>query len=334
MVAESILFGVELARMTVHLEFCYDRAGAPVSITRYGPTTLVAVGILNQINFGPGGDTAAGYIEPTYGNGIYEISSIVTSGLAAGQWSLGVSCTMALRVATSGPSTRVYHHFNTCQPFWKNRHSIPSFTTMRASIALRWGTGFYRIPPEAVDRTYVSFTPPSTPRTETDLRITFPDYPEEEALTLSTASPPPGIEDTELRTALHRLAQSVPNTATVPPWENTCRGHTWRAPKVFVSNESADTGCRGRLYMGADGNLVIYGRLGNPLWATGTSGWPGARAEFQGDGNLVVYSPSGVPLWASNTTNAAGGRLDFQADGNLVIYAAAGNPVWATNTFG
>ena len=52
--------------------------------------------------------------------------------------------------------------------------------------------------------------------------------------------------------------------------------------------------------MQSDGNFVIYGPNG-ALWATNTSGNPGAYLVVQGDGNLVVYKP--VPIWATNTNS-------------------------------
>lgn len=85
-----------------------------------------------------------------------------------------------------------------------------------------------------------------------------------------------------------------------------------------------------RLIMQGDGNLVEYDSANDPLWATQTSGNPGASAVLQGsDGNLVVYSASGRALWAAYPGNAPGDRLCMQGDGNVVVYAG-GAPLWAT----
>jgi hypothetical protein len=81
-----------------------------------------------------------------------------------------------------------------------------------------------------------------------------------------------------------------------------------------------------------DGNLVLYNRAGNPIWATGTNN----RADLlavQADGNIVLYGSSGV-AWASGTSGNPGAFLAIQWDGNLVVYSRNGNPVWSSNTYG
>jgi hypothetical protein len=88
------------------------------------------------------------------------------------------------------------------------------------------------------------------------------------------------------------------------------------------------------LRLQGDGNLVLYGPDGQPLWATGTDGQEVGTAPMQDDGNLVLYSPGGDPVWASDTFGNGGAYLVLQDDGNLVIYAADGSPLWATNTSG
>jgi len=96
------------------------------------------------------------------------------------------------------------------------------------------------------------------------------------------------------------------------------------------------------LAMQSDGNLVLYqnSSAGShvPVWASNTSGRPGAYLVMQGDGNAVVYQPtatSRVAIWASNTGGRTGAYLVLQDDGNLVIYqptASGRTPIWATNT--
>ena len=53
--------------------------------------------------------------------------------------------------------------------------------------------------------------------------------------------------------------------------------------------------------MQGDGNLVLYDWYNQPLWASNTSGHPGATLSVQTDGNVVIYDPSNRPLWATNT---------------------------------
>ena len=49
-----------------------------------------------------------------------------------------------------------------------------------------------------------------------------------------------------------------------------------------------------------DGNFVLYGLNGEPVWASNTGGFPGANLAVQDDGNMVVYQ-DGQALWASDT---------------------------------
>jgi hypothetical protein len=62
-----------------------------------------------------------------------------------------------------------------------------------------------------------------------------------------------------------------------------------------------------------DGNVVLYDRLGQALWHTGTWGNDGAYLAVQDDCNLVLYSAGGTRLWASNSScqesSAAGGGV-------------------------
>lgn len=113
----------------------------------------------------------------------------------------------------------------------------------------------------------------------------------------------------------------------------------------------------GQMYMQTDGNLVLYNTGGQPLWASGTNGNPGAYLTLQTDGNLVIYSSSNQPLWTSGTNGNPNGllyvnhsmseaalypmqelrtasgsyKLIFQADGNLVLYAG-NHALWASGT--
>jgi hypothetical protein len=84
------------------------------------------------------------------------------------------------------------------------------------------------------------------------------------------------------------------------------------------------------LDMQSDGNLVEYdSSSGAAIWASGTSGNPGARVVMQGDGNLVLYSSSGSPLWATGTSGDQGAYLSLSSSGQLEVLSAAGAVLWA-----
>jgi hypothetical protein len=124
----------------------------------------------------------------------------------------------------------------------------------------------------------------------------------------------------------------TPGSATPPPPSPQC-GYTWDTNKVFEPDEHY-TGCNGTLYMQLDGNLVIYGLSGRPLWSSGTAGLPNASGGFSFIGDLYVIPFEAHFLAWTSGSYATGGHLAFQGDVNLVIYNAAGAAVWATNTFG
>jgi pseudomonalisin len=66
--------------------------------------------------------------------------------------------------------------------------------------------------------------------------------------------------------------------------------------------------------MQGDGNLVAYFESW-AIWASGTSGNPGACGVMQTDGNLVVYSSAGNALWDSGTAGHAGAYAVMHTDG-------------------
>jgi hypothetical protein len=66
----------------------------------------------------------------------------------------------------------------------------------------------------------------------------------------------------------------------------------FQAPNAFSRGNSA--------IMQEDGNFVLYDTAGSPVWATDTSGHPGAHLAVQEDGNLVVYLGNRA-LFATNT---------------------------------
>ncbi len=80
--------------------------------------------------------------------------------------------------------------------------------------------------------------------------------------------------------------------------------------------------------MQSDGNLVEYGN-GRALWASGTSGRPGAYAVMQGDGNLVVYLGHQA-LWATVTAGRGPSFAVIQDDANFVVYTNSGTATFAS----
>ena len=85
------------------------------------------------------------------------------------------------------------------------------------------------------------------------------------------------------------------------------------------------------LYMGEDGNLTLLNNF-IPVWSSGTSGNPGARAIFQADGNLVVYNSTMKALWSTGTNNTDSNTLNVQVDGNVVLYKQSGGSSWNSRT--
>ena len=140
-----------------------------------------------------------------------------------------------------------------------------------------------------------------------------------------------------------------------PPVENLSTCGPSSPSAMAVGSNLVSGGClestndQYQLIMQPDGNLVLYyqqGSNGYVIWASNTSGNPGAHAYLQTNGPLYVYSTSGAALF--NTPGVSGGAaqafLDMQNDGNLVLYAnnvASGNgiyavpyPAWSTQTSG
>jgi hypothetical protein len=86
------------------------------------------------------------------------------------------------------------------------------------------------------------------------------------------------------------------------------------------------------LTMQGDGNLVLTRTdVETVLWASNTSGHPGATCTMQDDGNLVVYDGA-TALWASGTNGHPGARLLLQDDGNAVVYGSDQSALWSTGT--
>jgi len=111
-----------------------------------------------------------------------------------------------------------------------------------------------------------------------------------------------------------------------PNYQSTVPAGNVILPGTLLRSDSRGTRS---LAMRADGTLaqVVDGKQ---VWATKTTGNPGAYAAVQTDGNFVVYSAARKPLWASNTSRAGAGQLLVQVDGNVVLYGGSGTRVWST----
>lgn len=128
---------------------------------------------------------------------------------------------------------------------------------------------------------------------------------------------------------------------TAPAWHGIGRDLQFMGKDLLNPGEilragqymlSADT--RTYLVMQGDGNLVLYGPGGRPLWNTGTAGSGAVFAGMQGDGNLVLYTSDLRPKWSSGTAGHNNSRLIAQSDGNLVLYNPNNTPVWNSGTGG
>ena len=125
---------------------------------------------------------------------------------------------------------------------------------------------------------------------------------------------------------------------------NASAAAVWQSSTAVVSPSSFIVGhltASSGLYsavMQSDGNFVVYSFRSHThaIWASGTTGHPGALLVKQSDGNLVIYQGTRA-LWATRTVVGPTADLEMQDDGNLVIYAkihSIWKPVWATNTAG
>jgi hypothetical protein len=135
------------------------------------------------------------------------------------------------------------------------------------------------------------------------------------------------------RSEVHHVSTQKPTQGN--PSQSTAVAHQWTGKTIhstFVLSPGESVASnRMRITMLASGNLVIADEHGTIRWSTHTSGG-GNYAVFQTDGNLVVYSKSSEPLWASQTEGHRGSSLVIQKDGNVVILSADGHPVWAAGT--
>ncbi|KAI8615706.1 CAP domain-containing protein [Chytriomyces sp. MP71] len=87
-----------------------------------------------------------------------------------------------------------------------------------------------------------------------------------------------------------------------------------------------------KVTMQNDGNFVLYRKSTmEALWDTGSAGSTTKHFIFQTDGNIVLYDKFGEHIWASNTPDVESTLLCIQPDGNFVAYDGA-NAVWDSGT--
>ena len=93
---------------------------------------------------------------------------------------------------------------------------------------------------------------------------------------------------------------------------------------------TSPSGCF-KLTLQDDGNAVITDQ-GAAIWSSSSSGAPSANIVMQSDGNMVVYGPVGEVFWAAGSGgHPGGGFVQMQNDGNLVIYQGS-TVLWSSST--
>jgi murein DD-endopeptidase MepM/ murein hydrolase activator NlpD len=138
---------------------------------------------------------------------------------------------------------------------------------------------------------------------------------------------------------------SLPNhsflsTQSCPTVRLSSNGNQGRS---YLKNIEWKTCNNYRLVFQNDGNLVLYkpSNLGKPsnsvVWATGTVN-QGNRFAIEADGNIVLYNRNNESIWATNTAGNRGASLVVQTDGNLVVYKPGPNDpknvLWSSGTYG
>jgi hypothetical protein len=97
---------------------------------------------------------------------------------------------------------------------------------------------------------------------------------------------------------------------------------------VWESNIPVASGANHAI-MQADGNFVLYNNLGIAIWATNTSGNPGAYLRLQSTGELNIYSAANQPIWSS--TRLLPGQALFIFGGNNVTTPVYGQGIYSPN---
>ncbi|MGW2517195.1 ricin-type beta-trefoil lectin domain protein [Streptomyces sp. NPDC001617] len=142
------------------------------------------------------------------------------------------------------------------------------------------------------------------------------------------STPPAGGSSTAVFT--DALGQTVKSVV-----KNTGATVVLKGGNIIPSGTSL-TSSSVRLTMQADGNLVLTALAsGKTLWSSGTSGNPGAYAQFGTDGNLAVYTASGTSKWSTGLTATTGATLQIRNDSTLAVVAGDGSTTpWKQGTAG
>ncbi len=122
---------------------------------------------------------------------------------------------------------------------------------------------------------------------------------------------------TDSGTGTVHAAPSPPGQTVLHPGDTLTSGQSITSPNGVY-----------RLAMQSDGNLVAYDG-GSVVWASGTNPG-GAIAVMQSDGNFVVYNASNVPLWASDTSGNPGAYFTVGNAGQFGVVSVGGSTtLWA-----
>jgi hypothetical protein len=113
---------------------------------------------------------------------------------------------------------------------------------------------------------------------------------------------------------------------SVPPSTNTGNVFQYNQISSHFDNRTVPAGnC---VYFNWNENSVQLTNLPNTQ-SSPCAAPPQPYATMQTDGNFVIYGPAGAPLWSTQTNGSGGAILKMQDDGNLVIYAE----VWQAGTY-
>ena len=99
-------------------------------------------------------------------------------------------------------------------------------------------------------------------------------------------------------------------------------------PNEILAPAHPLTSCDGHISLAQDtnGDLTVY-RDGTRLYSSGTGGQPIKTTIMQGDGNLVEYDQNGQPRWASGSAGHPGAYLYLRNDGTTWI-VDGGKTIW------
>lgn len=109
--------------------------------------------------------------------------------------------------------------------------------------------------------------------------------------------------------------------------------------KLEMRDDSFFVTANRKFIMQKDGNLVLYvhdggtGKTAGAIWASGTQDKLNTRLVYQQDGNLVIYNLREQPVWASGTNGYPASTLRITSDGDVLMFRNASGsrgeiPIW------